>query len=83
MITRFARLDPLVLSVNAASQRRLSQVEAAKTALLEAQREHLAHWALPEEAQETQLAALQEADSRKGGGWVPVGCRLGIGVFDV
>ena len=53
-------------------------MEAAKTALLEAQREHLAHWALPEETQETQrLAALQEADSRKGGGCgrdlVPVG----------
>ena len=51
-------------------------MEAAKTALLEAQREHLAHWALPEETQETQrLAALQEAVHRKGGGcW-----RLGAG----
>ena len=58
-------------------------MEAAKTALLDAQREHLAHWALPEETQETQrLAALQGAVQR-----VPVEvaggfrCRLGIGFF--
>ena len=60
----------------AASQRRLSQVEAAKTALLEAQREHLDHWALPEETREIQLAALQEAEGLrlpKGAGRVPIG----------
>lgn len=51
-------------------------MEAAKTALLEAQREHLDQWALPEETREIQLAALQEAEGLrlpKGAGRVPIG----------
>ena len=77
---RFAIIDPPCVFSLAVSQRRLSQVEAAKTALLQAQREHLAHWALPEETQETQLAALQEAET-EGLRLLGVGCKWGIGVL--